>query len=199
MQSRLLITLMSVALAATFTACGKESSSAADAAKKAAAEAAAKAKEAAVKAGEAAKEATKEAAADAPPRTPRARLPTPPRRPPPRRPMRRRKPPTRPSTPRRRPRNRNCRPGVFSALRSRVPRDPTGQRLPLLPILFAARARQVEDRCAVPRAMDVDLRIAQVRDHGEVERLRGTNRARRRFACADRRAWRRCRARARLS
>src|SRR6186997_616858 len=51
MQSRIVVTLMSLALAATITACGKESSSAAEAAKKAAAEAAEKAKEAAVKAG----------------------------------------------------------------------------------------------------------------------------------------------------
>jgi hypothetical protein len=61
MRSRLLIVLTALAVGATLTGCGKESSTAADAAKKAAAEAADKAKEAAAKAGEAAKEATKEA------------------------------------------------------------------------------------------------------------------------------------------
>jgi hypothetical protein len=61
MRSRLLIVLTALAVGATLTGCGKESSSAADAARKAAAEAAEKAKEAATKAGEAAKEATKEA------------------------------------------------------------------------------------------------------------------------------------------
>ena len=47
MQPRLLITLMALAIATTLTACGKESTTAADAAKKAAAESADKAKEAA--------------------------------------------------------------------------------------------------------------------------------------------------------
>ena len=47
MRSRLLIVLTALAVATTFTACGKESTSAADAAKKAATEAAGKAKEAA--------------------------------------------------------------------------------------------------------------------------------------------------------
>jgi hypothetical protein len=61
MRSRLLIVLTALAVGATLTGCGKESSTAADAAKKAAMEAADKAKEAAAKAGEAAKEATKEA------------------------------------------------------------------------------------------------------------------------------------------
>jgi len=62
MRSRLLIVLTALAVGATLTGCGKESSTAADAAKKAATEAADKAKEAAAKAGEAAKAATKEAA-----------------------------------------------------------------------------------------------------------------------------------------
>jgi hypothetical protein len=62
MQPRLLITLMALAVATTLTACGKESTTAADAAKKAAAESAEKAKVAASQAADAAKDATKEAA-----------------------------------------------------------------------------------------------------------------------------------------
>ena len=40
---------------------------------------------------------------------------------------------------------------------------------PLLPVLLAARARRVEHRIAVARAVHVDLRVAQVRDQRKVE------------------------------
>ena len=48
---------------------------------------------------------------------------------------------------------------------------PARQRLPLLPVLLAARARQIEHRVAVARAVHVDLRVAQVRDQRKVELL----------------------------
>ncbi len=218
MKPRLLVTLMALAVATTLTACGKESTTAADAAKKAAGEAADKAKEAASKAGEAAKEATKEAAHGHHGRGEQGR----------RRDQgcsgegrrcgegsgraeevtrllqrgARRRPwagavfcardidPARNGSPTR---------TRASAIGRRVPRDPARQRLPLLPVLLAARARQIEDRRAVARAVDIDLRVAQVRDHRKLERLEERIELGGAHACADRRASRRCRARARPS
>src|SRR5437899_2128267 len=40
--------------------------------------------------------------------------------------------------------------------------DPARQRTPLLPILLRTRARQIEHRQAIARAVHVDLRLAQV-------------------------------------
>src|SRR6185312_10819318 len=56
-------------------------------------------------------------------------------------------------------------------LRRRVPRDPPRQRLPLLPVLLGARARQVEDAGAVAGAIDIHLRDAQLRDDREAGRF----------------------------
>jgi hypothetical protein len=50
-------------------------------------------------------------------------------------------------------------------------RDPARQRLPLLPILLGAGARQVEDGQSVARAMHVDLRVAQMRHERKIVRL----------------------------
>ena len=66
----------------------------------------------------------------------------------------------------------------------RLPREPARERLPLLPILLRARARQVEHRSAVARAVHVDLRVAQVRDDREVEALQEMRRDPPRCACA---------------
>src|SRR6202023_1404484 len=48
-------------------------------------------------------------------------------------------------------------------------RDPPRQRTPLLPVLLGARARQIEHRQAVARAMHVYLRRAQMRDQRKLE------------------------------
>ena len=48
---------------------------------------------------------------------------------------------------------------------------PARQRPPLLPILLRPRARQIEDRQSIARAMDVHLRIAQVRNQGKLKFL----------------------------
>src|SRR5438105_5544267 len=48
-------------------------------------------------------------------------------------------------------------------------RDPPRQRTPLLPVLFGARARQIEHRQAVASAMHVYLRRTQVRDQRKLE------------------------------
>src|ERR1700733_1473039 len=50
----------------------------------------------------------------------------------------------------------------------RMARDPARERLPLLPVLLAARARQVEDRQPIARAIDVHLRVADVGHQREV-------------------------------
>ena len=76
--------------------------------------------------------------------------------------------------------------------------EPPRQRPPLLPVLLAARARQVEHRIAVARAVDVDLRVAQVRRPAESRTARGTRRARPPRACARRRASPRARPRVRV-
>src|SRR5438105_9658037 len=74
--------------------------------------------------------------------------------------------------------------GVVSLAALGLPRDPARQRPPLLPVLLGARARQIEHGQAVARAVDIHLRIAQVRHarklrllHESVE-LAGGQRAR---------------------
>src|SRR5689334_17998633 len=67
--------------------------------------------------------------------------------------------------------SRRYSPASRSAPLLRMPGDPARQRPPLLPILLGARARQVEHRQAVARAVHVDLRVAQIRHAIEVERL----------------------------
>ena len=80
--------------------------------------------------------------------------------------------------------------GAFECLRREAP-DPARQRLPLLPVLLGTRARHVEDARAVTRAIDVDLRVAQVADDRKAAGLRGTRPAPRRCACGRRSASRR--------
>ena len=115
------------------------------------------------------------------PRTPQRAPPTRPRTPPPRPSTPPRKPPSPPkrrrsngehrpaSSRRRRPVHREVPGRFYFVAHGRVPRDPARQRLPLLPILLAARARQVEHRKPVAGAVDVDLRVAQVGHDGKVE------------------------------
>ena len=71
-----------------------------------------------------------------------------------------------------------------------LPREPARQRPPLLPVLLGARARQVEHRRAVARAVDVDLRVAQVRDQRERVAAKERVEFSPRCSCARRRAWR---------